>query len=345
MFKLSSLCDSLYQEFFTGKGTLSLDLEVVDQKISGHCSEEWELYDKKGKLTLKTDSYLALVYALSFLGNLPPQQALSYLGKQSPRFKVRALYLDEKVVLTEESIATILKLGYNTLVGDYRPSQPIEGLKFLPILRSKADAVASRNDTLQDLVVKELLEGEKKYPQMIYFTEERLGFEELNYRAKTSFLSYRGQSISELLDQSEPFGTPLLPSIKACWGEGKFPLFERKSRGYEQQDSSKHPIEGWLIEAPRLPEKNSYLAGNLFALGYCQFVGKDSYSLYQSWFKTHYPNQFNEEAHHLLETIAHSSKVTETKASKQKLLAELACLQEKWPQSIYTQASLAFEVK
>ena len=246
MQQLQVLRESLYQDFFTGKGSLALELHPPSH-LEG---EAWELFEKKGKLHLKGDSEKALIYALSFLRRIPPLEAVRFLGKHAPRFPLRALHVTQKKDL---HIADILTLGYNTLVGNTL----LPHLNHFPLHFSQAHATPSRDALLKDLLIEELKEVEGRHPQFIFFISNHPGLVELNFEASHAILAFEGEAPWQELRSSPPFWARLMPYLR----DGSLPsLLPRMER---------HPFAGAIIESADLSEPH------LWTSGFAQFLKLD----------------------------------------------------------------------
>lgn len=227
------LKNSLYQEFFSGKG--SLQIECIDLK--NPIGEIFEFYEKKGKLFLKADNEKTLNLALSFLGRLKPEEALGYLGKWHPRFPVRAITLLE----------TPERWGFNA--------------SGLTIEFSKAKEKFNRDKTLLDLTIEEMEASEAQ----VFYTDEASIFLELDFVPGKRWLSFHSEAIWELLMHAPPMGTPLLPKIKLEEVKEKLPkIFNRMVR---------HPFKGIIIETDKTPEQGSEGEKALLAAGFGSYLG------------------------------------------------------------------------
>lgn len=335
MSNLASLSKLLYQESFTSKG--SLLFEVISS-VKGE-GESWELFEKKGKLFLRGESEKALVYALSFLKNLSPETALTFVRRVQPRFPTRALMLEETLTLDQETVKRILTLGFNTIVGDYAP---VEGLSILPFTRLPSNLMIPRDKTLLDVQVEELKKAEDKKVPFIFFSDEITAFEELNYQATCAFLSFKEKEVWDYLAQTSPFGTPLLPVIK-CSSKLQLPLLLQNELSFCLSQMQRHPYAGLIIQATRLPEKGSFEEANLFVAGFSQMVDLDPRLLTKYWFKTNLPHLWNEEAIQQFDSLARFKPREGIKEDRQKILADIAFIETRWPNTPYALKAPTFK--
>lgn len=228
--------------------------------------EGWELYEKKGVLHLRGESELGLIYGLSFLGKMPPKEALTYMGRHTPRFPVRALAVAQKNHFSEEELQQVLEMGYNTLIletalEDDELTQPY--LKVLPLHRSQAKNHPSRHELLKDLLVKELKAAEKQYHKLIFLISNVKGLAELNFESTHAILAFEGEASWEELKAAPPFGTYLMPYLSDQTLTSFRATLSRMTR---------HPFAGLVIEIPDLPERRSPQEKSLHQIGFGQFL-------------------------------------------------------------------------
>lgn len=230
---------SLYQEFFTGKGSLSLELSCLEKR-EGEC---WELFEKKGKLHVRGESEKALIYALSFLKNISPLEIPAYIGKHAPCFPYRVLHVQEKIA----DYSHILQWGFNALIGEKEADIP---LKFFKLHQAEAFKNRSRHELLKDLLVQELKEVESHDPECIFLTQKEL--KELNFETAHAILAFEGESNWDELKKSAPFGAKLMPYIRPEEVEKSLMRMKR------------HPFIGTIVRAETL-------GPHLYEAGYKQF--------------------------------------------------------------------------
>lgn len=205
--------------------------------------ESWEFFEKKGKLHVWGDNEKALIYALSFLKNIPPSEAPSYMGKYIPRFPYRVLHVHEKIT----DYSQVLQLGFNAVVGEKECDVP---LKFFKLHQAEAFKNSSRHELLKDLLVQELKEIERRHPECIFLTQKDI--KELNFEASHVILAFEGENTWNELKQSAPFGTKLMPYIRPEDIEKTLLHMKR------------HPFIGTIVAAEKL-------GPHLHEAGYKQF--------------------------------------------------------------------------
>lgn len=238
MTPLTNLKDALYQVFFSGKGSLALDLI----NLGNSKGEAWEFYEKKGKLYLKGDNDKALIYALSFLSRFPPKEALCYLGKWNLTYPIRALLIKNEPELDQAAIEQILKMGFNTVVGQYKE---LYGLNTLSYYVSKAKQESHRDKTLLDRTLEEV----KAATADLFFTDEPATFLEIDFVPGKRILSFSSETLWDKLMIEPSFGTPLLPKIT--------PSQDLRKLVYTLDRMSRHPFLGFVVEVEALPEPGS----------------------------------------------------------------------------------------
>ena len=198
---------------------------------------------------------------------LPPEEALNWQGKTSPRFACRALYSEEKIALTDENLLRVLELGYNTLVGDYPENESKMGIWFLPLHRFDAVRDYSPEETLKESLVKALKQAEEGHAKMVFYTEAEKGFSELNFAARKSILAFRGRAIWKLLANSPSFGTSSMPALRACHKEGELPLAGKRQSDANLKSDGAPPLL-------RPPGRNAPFAGKRLLSGGESFCGR-----------------------------------------------------------------------
>lgn len=329
-----SLVDSLYQESFTRKGSLLFELiPLLDQEEEG-----WDFYDKGGRLYLKGNPK-SLLWALTYLSLITPEEALRGLGKHSLPYTTRALMIEEKIILSDALAFKILQLGFNILVGDYEPKN-IHGLEIISYQQYSKDHPLEEGETSQDAAIKALKEMEMKQGKSIFITDDDKGFSELSFEAKNSLIAFEGDIFWKSLKQFPTFGAKLLPVVRGCYKDGSLPLIEKDTFARIISRMRRHPYAGLLVKTPKLPEKGTFLEANLFVAAFCQIVDVPVEHLYELWFTKHSPSYWNLEAITLFDGAARRlNDGEETKAERQKIQADFTLLQEKWPGSHYAETS------
>jgi hypothetical protein len=244
----TSLKNALYQEFFTSKGSLAIE-EPILENLKG---ESWELYEKRGRLYLKGDSEAALAQALALLSRFSPEQAYGLKGKWHPKWPIRALYTRDKRVAEKA-----LKWGFNAILGSEAPP-PLRALSFD---RSHAQQNISRDKTLQDLMVDELQASSAQ----VFYTDEPTSFHELDLVPGERILSFSDESVWKVLNESPPFGTPLLPMIKLSDVQERLPLILNRM--------ARHPFQGLIVDVESFPEPGSDDDKTLAAAGFALYLG------------------------------------------------------------------------
>lgn len=298
------------------------------------------MYENRGKLYLKGDSSLALVYALSFLKNLSPLQALSYLGRHQPKYALRALYIKNfSSPLSDKDISNILGYGFNALVGEY-PGQST--LKTFSLVKSEVEPLLVKGETLLDHELKNLHLSESNNSNLIYYSDNPLSFEELNFHAVKAKLSFSNEKIWDLLGSVFPFGTPLLPYIKLP--AKNLPLLAQNDLSSVLNKMVRHPFAGMVVEVDSLPKEGSFAEANLFVAGFSQFLNTDPKILTKYWFVKHHPTLWNVEAIELFDQLAKFNPKENSKADRQKILGDIAVIQERWPDSPYAEAAAIFNI-
>lgn len=193
--------------------------------------ESWELYEKKGRLHLVGGSERGLIYALTYLSQIPPREVRAYLGRHTPRFPYRVLHPQEKI----GDLSQVLRWGFNALIGDYPPNPYV---KVFPFHKAKATDDPSRHELLKDLLLKELKQVEKLYKECIFLTPGAL--QELNFEASHAILAFEEEAVWDELKIAPPLGTPLMPYLK----------LEALERALSRMN--RHPFVGIILQTETL---------------------------------------------------------------------------------------------
>ena len=100
-------------------------------------------------------------------------------------------------------------------------------------------------------------------------------------------------------------------------------------------EMKRHPFAGFMIVASTLPERGSFEEANLVTAGFCQIVNLDPRLLTKYWFKKNSPSLWNEEAIAHFDHLARFKMREGIKEDRQKMIADIAYIETRWPDTIY----------